>query len=197
MHTVVKLAGCSGSGKSDLFRNIIDMARLQPHRNGLKIESYRGMHKGVNLAVLGSYVNQCGGMDGIQGKDKRIDMILRYASKPNSITFMEGLIVGKCYGQIGKISEGEKEFGRWLYAWLDTPLEICVDRVIKRRYAKGNTKPFDADRTMLQNWKTSFSAYRRAGEAGHPQCHIDWKLPSKTAATHLLNTALRMHNAGL
>lgn len=195
-HTVVKLAGCSGSGKSDLMRNIIKITRLATTYDGVKVESYTGEFRGVNIAVLGSYANQCGGMDGVQGKNKRIALIRKYIAKPNSITFMEGLIVGKCYGEIGKISEEKKEFGRWLYAWLDTPLEECIRRVVERRIAKGNIRPFDPERTMEQNWKTSYSAYRRASEEhGHPQYHVDWNLSSKAAATHLLHAALEMHNA--
>jgi hypothetical protein len=197
MHTVVKIAGCSGSGKSDIMRHVIDLAKLRPYvpSKSVKVEAYMGTYEGAHVTVLGSYVNQCGGMDGIQGKDIRIDLIRKYAGVPNSITFMEGLIVGKCYGEIGKISEEENQMGRWLYAWLDTPLEVCISRVMQRRVDKGNLKPFDPERTMLQNWKTSFSAYRRAGEAGHPQHLIDWRMSSKVAARKLLATALEMHNA--
>jgi hypothetical protein len=42
---------------------------------------------------------------------------------------------------------------RIIFATLDTPAETCIERVLARRAAKGNTKPFNPKLT-LDKWET-------------------------------------------
>jgi len=47
--------------------------------------------------------------------------------------------------------------GALVVGWLDTPLDVCIERVIARRLAAGNTKPFDTTCTE-RGYKSSYSS---------------------------------------
>jgi hypothetical protein len=47
---------------------------------------------------------------------------------------------------------------------LDTPLEKCIANILKRREAKGNTKPFDADKTVKGKFRSATITTREALE---------------------------------
>jgi hypothetical protein len=40
-----------------------------------------------------------------------------------------------------------------VFAFLDTPWEVCLQRVLARRAAAGNDKPFDPEKTMRYAYK--------------------------------------------
>jgi hypothetical protein len=154
MPTVIKLGGCNGSGKTSVAKAVMDLAEVMPFRwtgNRKSPNFYDGQWQGRPVVVLGSYESACGGMDTISDKDERVAMI-KWAIEnidDNGIVFFEGLMTGKTYGALGAMSEVHKAMGTpWLYAFLDTPFEVCVERVLTRRKAAGNHEPFDPERTM-------------------------------------------------
>lgn len=197
---VVKIGGCNGSGKTSLVRAIIEDNNLQPKYTGKKIEAYYGeSKKGVPIVVLGSYANVCGGMDTISDKFERLALIERYvietpakfsAASQNGIVIFEGLITGKTYGAIGEISDRPSQKGKWLYTFMDTPFEVCVERVLQRRKAAGNEAPFDPERTMRPTYKSCLAVARKAGQQGHHVIAVNHKLPSRKAAAKLLQEVM-------
>lgn len=189
--TVIKIGGTSGSGKSTLVRGIFSISKFVDKRYGERgkvlVNEYR--YKRVPLYILGSYENVCGGMDGISDKEERLRLIKQYIDKPG-ITIFEGLIVGGTYGEIGALSEAQK--GAWLYAFMGTPYEECVKRVLKRRKAAGNDKPFDPEKTLKGKLRACESVAARAHTEGH---HIHWVnhlLKPEESAKHLLDAALKL-----
>jgi hypothetical protein len=111
--------------------------------------------------VLGSYASTCGGMDSISDKEERLAFV-KYACKPGRIVVFEGLITGKTYGKLGELSEAhyKRKAGRWLYAFMDTPFDVCAARVLQRRAAAGNANPFDPERTMRSTFTSCEHLYR-------------------------------------
>lgn len=186
--TVIKIGGTSGSGKSTLVRGIFDITKQVDSyvsKRG-KIIAYERLYGKTPVYILGSYVNACGGMDGISDKNERLALINEYKKK-RGITIFEGLIIGGTYGEVGKLSE--EEMGEWLYAFMDTPYEVCVERVLARRKLAGNDKPFDPKKTLFGKIRACQSVALRAKAAGHPVHLVDHKQKPEKAAKILLDKA--------
>lgn len=200
--TVVKIGGCNGSGKTSLVKAIIKHCALRRGDEGLSKRDahYLGAYSNADIVVLGSYVNVCGGMDTISDKDDRLALIQRFSrgrGYKDRIVIFEGLITGKTFGAIGDLSNADRQARRqpWLYAFMDTPFEVCVERVLQRRAARGNTGEFDPERTMRPTFKSCLSVADRAQAEGHMVRYINHKWKPETAAKNLITMALELHRA--
>lgn len=214
MFTVIKLGGCNGSGKTSVARALMKFVSggagmTNGWFSGASKDPnfYKTRYSDVDIFVLGNYANTCGGMDTISDKEERLNL-LRYMCKPNRIIFYEGLITGKTYGAMGDLSEEHvrKKLGRWLYAFMDTPFDTCVERVMQRRYEAGNSNPFDPERTMRPTYNSCDRlAAKLRGEIAlrdgsylhpHPVHMVDHLQKPATAARRLLDKALGIQHAG-
>lgn len=204
MFTVVKLGGCNGSGKTSVARALIELTGAVK-RPGLKADiHYVGELNGIKVVILGSYENACGGMDTISDKDDRLALVKKHA-KGDAIVFYEGLITGKTYGAMGKLSEQhvKGKRGRWLYAFMDTPFDVCVARTVQRRTAAGNLKPLDAERTLRPTHRSCEHLAEklrgtRAAKVGpqpypHPVIMLNHKHTPKKLAQALFTAAEKLH----
>lgn len=179
---VIKLGGTNGSGKTSVARALLEKYKMTPieHKKGRPYVYGGDGPKDHRVIVLGPYVTACGGCDAISDKHDRLALLREYADPTSDrIVFYEGLITGKTYGAMGAMSEEVGQKGRWLYAFMDTPFEVCVERVRNRRYEGAiakNASPeeallhanaLDAERTMRPTFKSIISTEQRAREAGH------------------------------
>jgi len=170
---VVKIGGTNGSGKSSLIRAALAKYAHVPVMGAKKIEAYNvRTYLPQPVVVLGSYVNVCGGMDGISDKHERLALVRKYAAGENVVLY-EGLITGKTYGAMGALSEEPGQRGNWIYAFMDTPYDVCVERIMQRRAAKGNHAPFDPERTVRATFNSCISTAKRAAEQGHRVLMLD------------------------
>lgn len=185
---VVKLGGTNGSGKTSVARALLDMMEEQ---DVAKKATY-GFIDGKAWVILGSYKTVCGGMDTISDKEERLALINDHIGNgwrdhdEDDVIFFEGLITGKTYGKIGELSELDNG-ARWIYAFMDTPFEVCVERVLARRAARGNTAPFNAERTMRPTYKAVHSTAKRALAQGHKVVWLPHKLKPAHIAEFLIN----------
>lgn len=202
MKAVIKLGGCNGSGKTTAAKAIMEITSAQPLKwEGTRKDPnhYVGDYEGREVLILGSYETACGGMDTISDKHERLAFIkwaVRTAAK-GGIIFFEGLMTGKTYGAIGEYSEHtwEKDQARWLYAFMDTPFEECVKRVLARRKAAGNDAPFDPERTMRSTFDSCLHLREklegtRAGRTPIPTYHATINLKHKAKPETLAKTLL-------
>ncbi len=206
MFTVIKLGGCNGSGKTSIARELIKMSGAKPLTSDKKTAAYAGTIDGVPITILGSYENICGGMDTISDKDDRLALLSKHC-KGSGVVFYEGLITGKTYGAMGALSEQhvKRRKGRWLYAFMDTPFDVCVARTEQRRRAAGNNAPLDATRTLEPTFKScshlaeKLQGLRQAKVGPQPYPHpvhmINHKLKPATAARKLWQAAMEVRNA--
>lgn len=146
---IINIRGTHGSGKSHVVRTIIERYEatvvLNPKDKPL------GYRVDVNwltqpIWVVGSYANACGGCDGIQPYSDIWPRVERYAGMGHVL--FEGALVSSSYGNIGR--DSEKYGDKFVFAFLDTPLEKCLERIRARRAAKGNLKPLDPKNTEVK-----------------------------------------------
>lgn len=146
MSGIVKLHGTSGSGKSTVARSLMKRSSsVTPLGSFRKPEGYICTLTELKqpLYILGPYSAVCGGMDSINDASVHIILLQKYAALGH--VFYEGLLASEYYGRIGSAS---LEYGdRHLFAFLDTPIEVCIERVKNRRLVAGNSKPLNETNT--------------------------------------------------
>lgn len=142
---IVNLRGTSGSGKTTVVRGLmekypaIEPLMVADERGREKIHGYECRMANFpgnlpNLYVVGSYKNVCGGCDGIKTQDEICDRVRGYAGMTGDVVF-EGLLISHLYGRYLKLDRemAETHNQHTVWAFLDTPEEVCVDRVKERR----------------------------------------------------------------
>ena len=142
---IINVRGTSGSGKTHLTREF--MKSRHPNivtDNAGKVYGYSCN----GWFVVGSYENVCGGCDTIKTQQQIIDRVAWGVSMGYHV-WLEGLILSTIYGLVGAYSEEYAE--RWVFAYLNTPVDVCVERVIERRRVAGNIKPFDKENTVKRH----------------------------------------------
>lgn len=143
---IVKLHGNSGSGKTTVARQIMSLGdRIDLGVNPKRPEAYQVVipYWKRPLFVLGPYTNTCGGLDSVGTWREAADLLHKYAAKGH--VFYEGLLSSTYYGSFGKETE---RYGKdHIFAFMDTPLEVCIQRILGRRAEAGNSKPLNEDNT--------------------------------------------------
>lgn len=137
-HVLVYVHGTNGSGKSTLARAVLAAAGgAKEYVLGDGKAGTTTTERGVCL--VGKYGNACGGIDGIQPYALVHGQLLLSAIFPEARVFGESLVtpgLATCQGFA-------ELFERTVFILLDTPDTVCIANVLKRRKAKGNTKPYD------------------------------------------------------
>jgi hypothetical protein len=143
---IIKIHGTSGAGKTTAVLSLMERTiSKEVIGNPKRPEAYKLKVPELHhpLYVLGSYENTCGGMDTVSDVHKQIELIQSYAGLGHVI--YEGLLLSTYYGSVGA---AVADYGkRHIWAFLDTPVDICIERVKQRRLAAGNTKPLNERNT--------------------------------------------------
>lgn len=155
---VIDIRGTSGSGKTTVARGILEAGSSVPIRSGDggffdrgKPECYEVIIPQVpkRVYVLGSYEQTCGGADSIGTQDEICRLVRKYAQQGHVV--VEGLLMSHLFSRYLAL---DRELAPIHYVWafLDTPLELCLERVQARREARGVAKkPFNPKNTT-QKW---------------------------------------------
>ena len=115
------------------------------------------------LFVLGDYGNECGGCDKtFKTQDHLCEVIAKYAVRGKHV-LMEQLIASHLYGRYAELYHRLKD--KMIFAFLDTPVELCAERTKRRRRLRGNNKPFD-NKNLLSHYKSSFTCKKKFDENG-------------------------------
>ena len=148
-YKIIKLHGCSGAGKTTVARTLMASAveinqvtkegAKRPEAYVCTLPEYRDP-----VIVLGSYESNCGGMDTVSSAAEAMEMVKYYHSGGHILH--EGLLQSTYYGAMGKDSE---QYGDdYIYAFLDTPILTCLERVTRRRDVQGSKNKFDPQLTI-------------------------------------------------
>lgn len=175
MNRIIKLHGCSGAGKTTAVRLLMAESELKGEvAIGLnRILYYKYKHPEVEtpIYILGSYTNVCGGLDTISAASQVMDLIDRL--HPEGHILMEGLLASTYYGKMGEHSQQFKD--DYIYVFLNTPIEECIERVRKRRERAKETRPFN-DQLTRDKWDTITALQKKLISWGtHRVETLDWK----------------------
>lgn len=166
---IISLRGCSGAGKSTVAFEIMKRWPFKELLDGTgKIMGYQGdIGLDKPLLIVGKYKTQCGGCDSIHTQQEIYDRVIEYA-KQGHVLF-EGLLLSGGYGKVGSLSEVLPDF---VFATLDTPLDVCLDRVRQRRLKAGNEKPLNTKNTESK-FKSTRQVHTRMTAEGKRAVWID------------------------
>jgi hypothetical protein len=151
---IIKIHGASGAGKTTAVRSLFEHAMSTGILHGPKgkIEAYNLVLPGVykHVYVIGSYENHCGGVDTISDYRDVLTLVDHYYRLDGHVVF-EGLLQSTYYGAMG---EHSRQYGdNYVYAFLDTPKEVCIERVNARRLANDTRTKFNPENTR-KKWDT-------------------------------------------
>ena len=184
-HRIIKIHGCSGAGKTTVARAVmmaaahIDMVEPKPNKPEAYVCSLDGVKEPV--VVLGSYTNNCGGMDTVSSAGKAIEMVKFYHSVGHVIH--EGLLQSTYYGAMGVDS---KQYGDdYIYAFMDTPLIVCLERVVQRRMENNTKNKFNPELTK-DKYNTIAALQLKVERLGHKIAVIKYQEPVLPQILNLL-----------
>ena len=171
--TIVKLLGPSGAGKTTAVRELMDMAytvtvmsrnsRGKPLVYMLDFEELEDM-----VYVIGSYESNCGGVDTVGTAKEAMELVDTFALMGHVV--FEGLLQSTYYGAMG---EWSTKYGQdFVYAWIDTPQEVAMQRLIARRAEQGTTRPLNVAQAEAK-WESVWAAFQKAITRGHRTAVLD------------------------
>ena len=159
MNKVIKLHGCSGSGKTTVARALMlsanqvneitpeDLPDGKPN-SSKKPEAYLALlpEYDVPVAVLGSYKNNCGGMDSYSSDSQHIIKLIDFYRSQEVHVLFEGLLLSTYFGAVGKYMEGLGDSA--IFAFMNTPILTCLERVTHRRDVNQSKNKFNPQNTI-------------------------------------------------
>lgn len=147
MSTILNIRGTNGSGKSTLVRGLMEKIGLDStlEEPSGKVWGYELRH---NIRVLGRYETQCGGLDAIKETRQPGQQGFYNTRKGIRLLAEMGHVIceGVLWSTVFKSSDlcaKELPQHHFIFAMVDTPADVCIERVQKRRAEKGNQKPFN------------------------------------------------------
>lgn len=199
MYRVINIRGTNASGKSYLVRSLMrDYGAKQIRATdptdllgiGGSIEGYKVNYKGAPFYIVGRYsYKKGGGCDLIKTQDEICDRVRRYWKLGNVI--FEGFVVSGLYRK--RYYPLSREVGGFIWVFLDTPLEVCLQRLKERdgkefddlsyrnvkketeeeAVARWKTGVFRSNTFMEAKYKAVLSARQHAIEDGEFVVDID------------------------
>lgn len=170
-HVILRVAGTFGSGKTTSVREFINSYPCEVLNSPTgKILGYRLdlSEAGVNapLFVIGKYDNTCGGTDAISTQAEIAERIMK--AHPHGHVIYEGALVSGA-GLAGQVTQAIRETGCDVYVFLDTPMDVCIERVKGRRKAAGNDKEFNPKNLVLKfdSVVSTYKTFKREGLNTH------------------------------
>jgi len=178
---IVNVRGGSGAGKTTTMRRflkepheiLIGPSVKNPDKQEIKGYLINCSALGIQLPVflVGSYKAVNGGTDSVNTQEEIGDRV-EMAFNAGGHVLVEGLLMSKS-GPGGHLSPRMKELAgdRMWFAFLDTPADVCHERVKQRRLDAGNTKPLDPDRTLFPGVKQALKSKVLLDREGGYQTH--------------------------
>ena len=178
---VINVRGTSGSGKSTVVRKIMERGVVTPiGESEKKPDGYivKIPTLETQVLVVGPYTTTCGGCDQIQTQDEICDRIRAYSTLGDVL--VEGLLMSHSFARYVALDRELLEKNvHCIWAFLDTPLDVCLDRVRSRRDERALLTGRDRGELNTKNttdkWNDNVEVYQKFLKA-RPS---DWKLVPK------------------
>jgi predicted ABC-type ATPase len=186
MSTVVAIKGTNGSGKSTAVRGLIEhLGKQSILRVNSKEAGYRCKYEDGSLFVVGKYKTAaCGGLDSSFSYGGAADDLLLCIDKlaGQGHVICEGVIAITSYGfgRVTRFADKLKRKGHhMIFARIDTPAQLCVERVQQRRREAGNVKSFNPD-GLLHKYESILKSQEKLREAGYDARILPHEEPLQT-----------------
>jgi hypothetical protein len=184
MSTIIAIKGTNGSGKSSAVRALIThLGKVATLRFNNKDAGYRCQHT-PPIFVLGKYKSACGGLDSSFSYSGAADDLLlcidTLAAKGHVVA--EGVIALTSYGfgRMTRFADKQSRKGnRMIFARIDTPAELCIERVRQRRMEAGNIKPFNPEK-LLDKYESVLKSQEKLFAAGYDARILPHEEPLQT-----------------
>lgn len=175
------IRGTNGSGKSHIIHTLLCKYKFMTLKNREGKSRPWGYYLGaLNLYIIGSYENVSGGCDGICDQEEVEARVTEALNEGHNVVF-EGLLVSGIFGRWNDYARRMEVRGhKVIIAFMDTPEEVCIARVIQRRLERGNNKSYDPINLTKKN-RSVKSARRRFQADG--RCVVD--VPYESAFTFI------------
>ncbi len=186
MSTIIAIKGTNGSGKSTAVRALIEhLGKQAILRVNSKEAGYRCRYEDGSLFVLGKYkATACGGLDSSFSYSGAAEDLLLCIEKlaGQGHVVCEGVIAITSYGheRMTRFADKLKRRGhRMIFAHIDTPAKLCVERVKQRRREAGNKKPFDPAK-LLDKYHSILKSQEQLLAAGYDARILPHEEPLQT-----------------
>jgi hypothetical protein len=150
---IFNIRGTNGSGKSTIVRAYMStLNELEPVTEVEKGKAigYKGYNKtGNTVSIVGRYETDCGGCDTIKTQDLVGERVKNAAHFGHAV--FEGVIVGDIWGRWKAFADEyqQRTGDMFIFAYLDTPLELCIERVSQRR-RKAGKDPYEFNTALVE-----------------------------------------------
>ena len=155
------IRGANGSGKSTLVRSYI-----APHSIQIPLADSIGyLDERLGIVVVGKYTTDCGGCDTIKTQAGVKAAVMAALELAPTVMF-EGVLVSTIFGPWLDFS---RSVGGMVWCYLDTPVEMCLQRIYHRNGGK------DINEKLVHDKITSIATtQRKAVEAGEMVAVLDY-----------------------
>lgn len=138
---VINIRGTSGSGKSTLVRKLVELYQTkEPVHIADRKQPLFYILRGEGLpplSLLGHYETACGGCDTIPSMDRIYELVRQRLADGDSVLY-EGLLIS---AEVNRAVQLHTDGFDLTVVELQTPLDLCVESVNQRRWAKTPDKP--------------------------------------------------------
>lgn len=134
--------------------------------------------EGLDVLVVGSYRTACGGLDAVpdfkttfKALDGAVNIHRRYdRSAEHQAIICEGVLASTVWGSWGEYAQASLDAEscdvRFAFCYLDTPLEVCLERIRGRQEAAGKVRDIKTE-LVADKIKAIKATRTRAMAAGH------------------------------
>jgi hypothetical protein len=173
---IFDLRGTNGAGKSHIphtlmkqYHTDVFVPGTMPAVSG--VECWTTMLHGSDMAMtmLGKYHTQCGGCDGISTQKIIEDACIGLSAEGANV-LIEGSIVATVYTRWCELAY---RLPNYVFCHLDTPLELCIERVKARRILADNIDEFDPYKTLVPRYRSIKRVFEKLVAAGRTVRTID------------------------
>ncbi len=188
-YRIVNIRGANGSGKSWIIRKLMKETNAtpiyddpEPGRLIGRVIGYRGNYKGDPIYFVDSYVTMSGGADWVMkhfgGLDDVCDIVRGFAGKGHVI--FEGFIISGLFKRFYELSQ---ELGGITWCYMDTPLEVCYERIEARNKnktaASGRIRGSSGTRHVEKKFIASEVTRRKFKNEGEETIIINYRRPMR------------------
>lgn len=185
---IINIRGTNASGKSEIMRKLLKLfgSTVLRDKKG-RIIGY-DVHFEPRFVILGDYSDLLGGCDSYPSMEA-ICRAVKEFSKQRDVLF-EGILVSLLTAPWVELA-GSLPQSDFIFATLDTPLDVCLERREKRWLQEGHTGNFNP-KHMIEKFYAVRKAHKRL-KAAHlntrwlnyeytTQTIINWLLAGRFAA---------------